>query len=73
MLSLVRSNPEQQVGFLAEKKRLNVAITRAKRQLVIVGDAETVGCAKDRPDEFLPNYIKWLEDNAVIHSVVASL
>ncbi|SPO21756.1 related to HCS1 - DNA helicase A [Ustilago trichophora] len=73
ILSLVRSNPELQVGFLAQKKRLNVAITRAKRQLVIVGDAETVGGARDLPDDFLSNYMKWLDDNAVVHSVVATL
>jgi DNA polymerase alpha-associated DNA helicase A len=34
VLSLVRSNPEREVGFLAEYRRLNVAMTRAKRQLV---------------------------------------
>ncbi|SPO22566.1 related to HCS1 - DNA helicase A [Ustilago trichophora] len=73
ILSLVRSNPELQVGFLAQKKRLNVAITRAKRQLVVVGDAETVGGARDLPDDFLPNYMKWLDDQAVVHSVVATL
>jgi superfamily I DNA and/or RNA helicase len=34
VLSLVRSNPQREVGFLAEYRRLNVAMTRAKRQLV---------------------------------------
>lgn len=37
VLSLVRSNPEREVGFLAEYRRLNVAMTRAKRQLVCYG------------------------------------
>lgn len=73
ILSLVRSNAEQQVGFLAQKKRLNVAITRAKRQLVIVGDAETIGNAKDLPDDFLPKYMQWLDENAVVHPVVATI
>ncbi|KAK0522160.1 hypothetical protein OC835_006667 [Tilletia horrida] len=43
VLSLVRSNREGEVGFLAEKRRLNVAMTRAKRQLCVVGDSGTVG------------------------------
>ncbi|SJX61201.1 related to HCS1-DNA helicase A [Sporisorium reilianum f. sp. reilianum] len=73
ILSLVRSNAEQQVGFLAQKKRLNVAITRAKRQLVVIGDAETVAGAKDLPDRFLPNYMQWLDEHAVVHPVVATL
>lgn len=34
ILSLVRSNDKREVGFLAEERRLNVAMTRAKRQLV---------------------------------------
>lgn len=73
LISLVRSNAEQQVGFLAQKKRLNVAITRAKRQLVLVGDADTISGAKDLPDSFLPNYMRWLEENAVVYPVVATI
>ncbi|KAL8990249.1 MAG: hypothetical protein Q9177_001057 [Variospora cf. flavescens] len=43
VVSLVRSNGEGEVGFLGEKRRLNVAMTRPKRQLCVVGDSETVG------------------------------
>lgn len=42
ILSLVRSNPEGVVGFLGEMRRINVAMTRAKKQLVIIGDSETL-------------------------------
>lgn len=42
VLSLTRSNPEREVGFLADIRRLNVAITRPKRLLIIVGDSQTV-------------------------------
>jgi DNA polymerase alpha-associated DNA helicase A len=43
ILSLVRSNEEGEVGFLSESRRLNVAITRARRHLFICGDSETLG------------------------------
>lgn len=43
LISLVRSNPDQQVGFLSEVRRLNVALTRARRALTVLGDTATVG------------------------------
>lgn len=42
-ISLVRSNPEAKVGFLAEHRRMNVALTRARRSLLVVGDGATLG------------------------------
>lgn len=42
LVSLVRSNPEGQVGFLADTRRMNVALTRAKRHLFVVGDSATL-------------------------------
>jgi DNA polymerase III delta prime subunit len=42
ILSLVRSNEAERIGFLDKAQRLNVAISRAKRLLVVVGDIETV-------------------------------
>lgn len=42
IVSLVRSNPEREVGFLGEKRRLNVAMTRPKRHLCVIGDSETI-------------------------------
>ncbi|RTZ69026.1 MAG: IGHMBP2 family helicase [Aquificaceae bacterium] len=42
IISLVRSNPQEEIGFLEDLRRLNVAITRAKRKLIIVGDAKTL-------------------------------
>jgi hypothetical protein len=42
ILSLTRANPSKEIGFLADIRRLNVAITRPKRLLVIIGDTLTV-------------------------------
>ncbi|VDO34528.1 unnamed protein product [Haemonchus placei] len=39
VFSMVRHNPEQVIGFLQNERRLNVAITRAKRQFVLIGSA----------------------------------
>lgn len=42
VVDLVRSNAEGQLGFLKDVRRTNVAITRAKRQLIVVAHGDTV-------------------------------
>lgn len=63
VFSAVRSNSEGEVGFLADERRLNVAITRARRKLVVVGDSATLST-----DE------RWraLFDHAIAHGAYRS-
>lgn len=42
VISLVRSNSEGQIGFLSDLRRMNVAMTRARMKLIIMGNAETL-------------------------------
>ncbi|MBX2926701.1 MAG: AAA family ATPase [Saprospiraceae bacterium] len=42
-ISLVRSNAKSEIGFLGDYRRMNVAMTRARKLLVVIGDSATVG------------------------------
>jgi ATP-dependent RNA/DNA helicase IGHMBP2 len=52
-ISLVRSNDKAEVGFLGDIRRTNVAMTRARKKLIMVGDSATLGAH--------PFYVKLLE------------
>ncbi|KAH8602786.1 P-loop containing nucleoside triphosphate hydrolase protein [Bisporella sp. PMI_857] len=70
IVSLVRSNSKREVGFLAEKRRLNVAMTRPRRSLIIIGDSETVGAGS----KYLKRWMDFLENEADLrYPSVASL
>ncbi|MCR5890022.1 AAA domain-containing protein [Hymenobacter sp. J193] len=42
-ITLTRSNPQGEIGFLSDIRRMNVGMTRARRKLLIVGDSATLG------------------------------
>jgi len=56
IVSLVRSNDEGEIGFLKDYRRMNVAITRAKEQLYVIGDSATVGA-----DVFYNSFLSYVE------------
>jgi superfamily I DNA and/or RNA helicase len=43
-ISLTRSNPSGEIGFLSDIRRMNVGMTRARRKLLLVGDSSTLCC-----------------------------
>lgn len=43
VISLVRSNEKGEIGFLGDTRRMNVALTRARRKLLVIGDSATLG------------------------------
>jgi ATP-dependent RNA/DNA helicase IGHMBP2 len=64
VVSLVRSNPEGEIGFLADVRRMNVALTRARRKLLVVGDSATLAA-----DDFYRRFIEHLEAAGAYHTV----
>lgn len=43
LITLVRSNSSGEIGFLGDVRRMNVALTRARRKLLVIGDSATIG------------------------------
>ncbi|MES2587732.1 MAG: AAA domain-containing protein [Bacteroidota bacterium] len=56
LISLVRSNSEANIGFLNDYRRMNVALTRAKEKLIVVGDSSTLA-----NDKFYEKFLSYVE------------
>jgi len=64
ILSLVRSNDDGDIGFLKDYRRMNVAITRAKEQLYVIGDSATIG-----GDPFYHSFLTYIENHGSYRTV----
>ena len=64
IVSLVRSNREGEVGFLADTRRMNVALTRARRKLIVIGDSATI-----TSHGFYQRMVKYFETIGAYHSM----
>jgi hypothetical protein len=64
VICMVRSNTLGELGFLADTRRTNVALTRAKRYLRVIGDSATLA---NHP--FYAEMVDYFQDQAAYHSV----
>ena len=63
IISCVRSNVRSEIGFLADARRMNVAVTRARRHCALVGDSETLS-----HNAFLARLLAWFEAHGEVRS-----
>ena len=64
LLTMVRSNDRGEIGFLSDTRRTNVALTRARRKLIIVADSATLG-----GHEFYSKMLEYFENASAYRSV----
>lgn len=63
-ISLTRSNSNQNIGFLSDVRRMNVAMTRAKKKLIVIGDSATVG-----QHDFYREFLVYMDEINAYHSI----
>ncbi|MCF2486695.1 AAA domain-containing protein [Dyadobacter sp. CY347] len=62
-ISMTRSNPEGEIGFLSDIRRMNVAMTRARKKLVVIGDSATLSSLP-----FYADFISYAEERGAYQS-----
>lgn len=64
IISLVRSNDDGEIGFLKDYRRMNVALTRARENLYVIGDSATLG-----NDPFFTQLLGYVEQSGNYRTV----
>lgn len=64
LISLVRANRTGEIGFLGDVRRMNVALTRARRKLIVIGDSSTIG-----GHDFYRRLLEYFERIGAYHTV----
>ncbi len=64
LITMVRSNDRGEIGFLSDTRRTNVALTRAKRKLIVIGDSATLGT-----NDFYRKMLEYFESKNAYHTV----
>jgi ATP-dependent RNA/DNA helicase IGHMBP2 len=64
IVTLVRSNRDGEIGFLSDVRRMNVALTRARRKLIVIGDSATITV-----HPFYQRLVDYFESIGAYHSV----
>lgn len=62
-ISLVRSNEKSEIGFLKDIRRMNVAMTRAQKKLIVIGDSATIA-----KHDFYQNFLDYIDEIGAYHS-----
>ncbi|HEV3413294.1 MAG TPA: AAA domain-containing protein [Puia sp.] len=62
-IGMTRSNSDSRIGFLSEIRRMNVAMTRARKKLVVIGDSATLA-----QTPFYAGFIEYAERHNAYHS-----
>jgi superfamily I DNA and/or RNA helicase len=62
-ISMARSNTEGAIGFLSDIRRMNVAMTRARKKLVVIGDSATLSVLP-----FYAGFIAYAEEQGAYQS-----
>ena len=64
LMTMVRSTRDGEIGFLADARRMNVALTRARRKLIVLGDSATLS-----NDPFFVKLLDYFESIGGYHSI----
>merc|ERR1712190_618496 len=67
LFSATRNNESRALGFLADQRRMNVMLTRAKQGLVVLGNSDTLRHS-DTIQSRWPSWLDWVEERGAVLS-----